>query len=118
MAKVIIVEGKTDKERIEEILMDESVEILCSYGTMSYEKLEEWATQLEESEIYLLVDADDSGKKIRKLLNQELPNVQHLYTHRMYREVATTPIEVLTGILAHAHFEVRERGPEDDSESY
>jgi len=117
MSKVIIVEGKTDKERLKEIL-DEPVEILCSYGTMSYEKLEEWATQLEEAEIYLLVDADDSGEKIRKLLNQELPNVHHLYTHRMYREVATTPLDVLTGILEHAHFEVKIRGPEDGCESY
>ena len=117
MSKVIIVEGKTDKERLEEIL-DEPVEILCSYGTMSYEKLEEWATLLEESEIYLLVDADDSGEKIRKHINQELPNVHHLYTHRMYREVATTPLDVLTEILAHAHFEVKERGTEDGFESY
>jgi toprim domain protein len=117
MTKVIIVEGKTDKERIEEIL-DEPVEILCSYGTISYEKIEEWATELEESEIYLLVDADDSGEKIRKKLNQELPNIHHLYTHRMYREVARTPIDVLSEILAHAHFEVKERGPEDGIESY
>lgn len=109
MSKIIIVEGKTDKERIKEIL-NEPIEILCSYGTMSYEKLEEWATQLEEAEIYLLVDADESGEKIRKQIKQELPNVHHLYTHRMYREVATTPIDVLAEILEHAHFEVKERG--------
>lgn len=108
MSKVIIVEGKTDKERLEEVL-DESVEILCSYGTISYEKLEEWANLLEDSEIYLLVDADDSGEKIRKKVKKELPNVRHLYTHRMYREVATTPLNVLSEVLAHAHFEVRER---------
>lgn len=107
MARVIIVEGKTDKERLQEVLA-EPVEILCSYGTISYEKLEEWATQLEDSEIYLLVDADDSGEKIRKQLNQELPNIYHLYTHRMYREVATTPLDVLAQILEHAHFEVKE----------
>jgi toprim domain protein len=116
MSKVIIVEGKTDKERLNEIL-DEPVQILCSFGTMSYEKLEEWATQLEDSEIYLLVDADDSGHKIRKQINQELPNVHHLYTHRMYREVATTPSDVLAEILAHAHFNVKERSPEDGFES-
>ena len=117
MSKVIIVEGKTDKERLEEIL-NEPVEILCSYGTMSYEKLDEWATQLEEAEIYLLVDADNSGEKIRKMIYQELPNVHHLYTHRMYREVATTPLDVLAEILAHAHFEVKERRLEDGFESY
>lgn len=114
MSKVIIVEGKTDKERLQEVLA-EPVEILCSYGTMSYEKLEEWATQLEDSEIYLLVDADDSGEKIRKKLNQELPNIHHLYTHRMYREVATTPLDVLAQVLEHAHFEVKEIRSDEES---
>lgn len=113
MAKIIIVEGKTDKERLQEVLA-EPVEILCSYGTISYEKTEEWATQLEDSEVYLLVDADDSGEKIRKSLNQALPNIHHLYTHRMYREVATTPLDVLAQVLDHAHFEVKEIRPEEE----
>ncbi|MEL1135240.1 toprim domain-containing protein [Desulfitobacterium sp. THU1] len=113
MSKIIIVEGKTDKERLQEILA-EPVEILCSHGTISYEKIEEWATQLEESEVYLLVDADDSGEKIRKNLQQELPNIRHLYTQRMYREVATTPLEVLAQVLAHAHFEVKEIHSEEN----
>ena len=113
MSKVIIVEGKTDKERLQEVLA-EPIEIICSYGTISYEKLEEWATQLEESEVYLLVDADDSGEKIRKQLNQELPNIHHLYTHRMYREVATTPLDVLAQVLEHAHFAVKEIHSEEE----
>jgi len=107
MSKVIIVEGKTDKERLQEIL-DEPVEILCSYGTLSFEKAEEWASELEDSEVYLLVDADDSGEKIRKELNQVLPNIHHLYTQRMYREVATTPLEVLAQVLSNAYFKVKE----------
>lgn len=115
MTKVIIVEGKTDKERLLEIL-DEPVEILCSYGTISYEKLEEWANLLEDAEVYLLVDADDSGEKIRKQIKKELPQVIHLYTHRMYREVATTPLEVLSEVLAHAHFEVKEQRDMDGLE--
>lgn len=117
MSKVIIVEGKTDKERLTQIL-DEPVEIICSYGTLSYEKIEELVNELDgpDTEIYLLVDADDSGAKIRKGLNQELPNIHHLYTQRMYREVATTPLEVLTEILRHAHFAVQEKAGEKDAE--
>ena len=113
MSRVIIVEGKTDKERLQEVL-SEPVEILCSYGTMSYEKIEEWASELEDSEVYLLVDADDSGEKIRKNLNQVLPNIHHLYTHRMYREVATTPLDVLAQVLEHAHFEVKDIKTQED----
>jgi toprim domain protein len=117
MGKVIIVEGKTDKERLSKIL-DEPVEIVCSYGTLSYEKIEELVSELDgaDTEIYLLVDADDSGEKIRKGLNQELPNIHHLYTQRMYREVATTPLEVLTEILRHAHFAVKEESGDVNTE--
>lgn len=106
MDKVIIVEGKTDRDQLLKVL-NESVEILCSNGTLSYEKLEEWAEWLESSEIYLFVDADDSGNKLRKRITQEIPDVQHLYTHKMYREIATTPLDVLAEILEHAHFEVK-----------
>ncbi|MEA4902785.1 toprim domain-containing protein [Desulfitobacterium sp.] len=107
MGKVIIVEGKTDREQLLKVL-DEPVEILCSNGTLSYEKLEEWAEWLESSEIYILVDADDPGNKLRKRINQEIPEVRHLYTHKMYREIATTPLDVLAEILEHAHFAVRD----------
>lgn len=107
MDKVIIVEGKTDREQLLNVL-DEPVEIICSNGTLSYEKLEEWAEWLESSEIYLFVDADDPGNKLRKRINQELPEVRHLYTHKMYREIATTPIDVLAEILEHAHFAVKD----------
>lgn len=107
MGKVIIVEGKTDREQLLKVL-DEPVEILCSNGTLSYEKLEEWAEWLESSEIYIFVDADDPGNKLRKRLNQEMPEVHHLYTHKMYRQIATTPVEVLSEILEHAHFTVKD----------
>lgn len=107
MGKVIIVEGKTDREQLLKVL-DEPVEILCSNGTLSYEKLEEWAEWLESSEIYILVDADDPGNKLRKRINQEIPEVRHLYTHKMYREIATTPLDVLAEILEHAHFAVKD----------
>jgi toprim domain protein len=43
---------------------------------------------------------------------EEFPNVRHLYTHRMYREVATTPLNVLAQILEGAHFAVKI--PEDE----
>lgn len=107
MGKVIIVEGKTDREQLLKVI-DEPVEILCSNGTLSYEKLEEWAEWLEGSEIYIFVDADDPGNKLRKQINQELPDVHHLYTHKMYRQIATTPVDVLAEILEHAHFAVKD----------
>jgi toprim domain protein len=54
---------------------------------------------IENEDVYILVDADDSGNKLRSQLKRELPNAKHLYTRRMYREVQDTPIEYLVEIL-------------------
>lgn len=107
LLKVIIVEGKTDREKLLQIL-NEVVEIICTYGTLSDEKLEEFILPLQDEEVYVLVDADGAGNKLRQQLKQELPNARHLYTRKMYREVATTPMDHLARILADAHFEIHE----------
>ena len=106
LARVIIVEGKTDKQRLLDVL-DEPVEIACTYGTLGLERLEQLINQFRYDEVCVLLDADDAGDKARRLFKQEFPNVRHLYTHRMYREVATTPLEVLAQILEGAHFAVK-----------
>lgn len=103
--KVIIVEGKTDKERLLKIL-SEPVRIICTYGTLSEEKLEELILPLQYDEVYILVDADEAGNRLRRELQRELPNARHLYTRKMFREVATTPLEHLARVLFDAHFEV------------
>lgn len=111
MNRVIIVEGKTDKKQLEKIL-DEPVEIVCTDGTLGVDKLEELIAEYSGDEVCVLLDADDSGDKARRLFKQEFPNVRHVYTHRMYREVATTPLNVLAQILEGAHFIVKM--PEED----
>jgi toprim domain protein len=103
--KVIIVEGKSDKKRIEK-LIDEPVEIVCTNGTLSIDKLEDLIEQLDGKEVYILVDADDAGSKLRKQLKQEFPNAEHLFVNKMYREVATTPFEYLAKLLLSANFNV------------
>jgi toprim domain protein len=106
MTRVIIVEGKTDKQRLMQI-MDEPVEIVCTYGTLGLDKLEELIAEYSDDEVCVLLDADHAGDKARRLFKQEFPNVRHIYTHRMYREVATTPLSVLAQILEGAHFSVK-----------
>lgn len=105
-AKVIIVEGKHDKEKLEEVLA-EPVDIICTYGTLGEEKISELILPHEDDDVYVLVDADESGNRIRKILKQVLPNAHHLYTRSMYGEVSATPLEYLAKILADAHFEVK-----------
>jgi len=104
---VIIVEGKTDRERLRQVLA-EPVEILCTYGSYSVEKAERLARLTEEAEeVFLFMDEDESGWKLRRLLQEEIPCAQHLHTQRMYGEVARTPLDVLSEILERAGFAVR-----------
>ncbi|AFQ44039.1 small primase-like protein with Toprim domain [Desulfosporosinus meridiei DSM 13257] len=109
---MIIVEGKTDKQRLLQIL-DEPVEIVCTNGTLGVDKLEELIANYSDDEVCVLLDADDAGDKARRLFKQEFPNVRHLYTHRMYREVATTPLSVLARILEGAYFTVKDTEDEE-----
>ncbi|MGC4377488.1 toprim domain-containing protein [Fictibacillus sp. Mic-4] len=105
MDKVIIVEGKSDKDKLISIL-SEPVEIICTNGTMGITKLEELANTVEDKDVYILVDADEAGTKLRRQLGRELPNAEHLYIHKMYREVAKTPLMYLAKVLLGAHFTI------------
>jgi toprim domain protein len=106
--KLIIVEGKTDKEKISP-LIDEPVRIVCTHGTVGIEQMEELIELSEgKEEVYILVDSDDAGNKLRKQLKRELPNAKHLYIRKMHKEVARTPVQDLIKVLEHAHFQVRE----------
>ncbi|MDQ0190086.1 toprim domain-containing protein [Alicyclobacillus cycloheptanicus] len=111
--KVLVVEGKTDRDRLLQILT-EPVEIICTGGTLGYERLEELLTEIQDEDVYIFVDADESGMKLRSQLKREFPNATHLYTQRVYREVARTPMPVLAKALADAHFEVDEQWLADD----
>jgi toprim domain protein len=103
--KVLIVEGKSDKNRVKGIVK-EPVEIICTNGTISLTKLDELIDFLEDKEVYILVDADEAGEKLRKQLKRELPQAEHLYIDRMYREVATAPIKHLATVLLGANIDV------------
>ncbi|MBU9713078.1 hypothetical protein [Evansella tamaricis] len=105
--KVLIVEGLNDRKRVKEVL-DEHVEIICTNGPLSDEKLETMILPIEFLDVYILVDEDDAGIKLRKQLNRELPNATHLYTLKGYGQVETTPHDYLTQILG-AYFKVREK---------
>ncbi|RBW71256.1 toprim domain-containing protein [Bacillus taeanensis] len=103
--KVIIVEGKTDRNQLERVLK-EPVEIITTYGTIGREKLDELVDSIEGQDVYILVDADEAGEKLRKQLIRELPTATHLEVPKKYRQVAETPLFYLAKILSDAHFDV------------
>lgn len=103
--KVIIVEGGADRKRLRRVLA-EPVEIICTNGTISSYHLEELLTPYEAFDMYVFVDADEDGEKIRSLFKREYPLAIHLYTEEVYKEVETTPYPVLAAALMAEHFEV------------
>ena len=103
--KVIIVEGNSDRKRLVKILA-EPVKVICTNGTISPYQLEEILTPYEGWEMFVFVDADEDGEKIRTLFKREYPMAIHIYTEKVYREVETTPDNVLATVLQAAHIEV------------
>jgi len=103
--KVLIVEGKSDKNKVKSIVK-EPLEIICTNGTISHTKLDELIDFLENKDVYILVDADAAGEKLRKRFKREFPQAEHLYIDRMYREVATAPVHHLATVLLGANIDV------------
>ncbi|ANB60507.1 toprim domain-containing protein [Anoxybacteroides amylolyticum] len=103
--KVIIVEGRSDKKKIEN-LVKEPIEIICTNGTISRSKLDEWSEALYNKEVFILVDADEAGERLRKQLRREFPEAEHLYIDRTYREVAAAPKQHIAMVLLGANIDV------------
>lgn len=99
--KIIIVEGLTDKRELEKVI-DDHVTIICTNGTLGVEKFDELLEtyDLDMREVYIFVDEDKSGIKLRKQLARELPHAEHIFISSEYKEVATTPGDVLAMALA------------------
>lgn len=103
--KVIIVEGKTDKKKVESVIK-EPVEIICTNGTIGISQMDELIDRLYDKEVFILVDADDSGEKLRKQFKREFPEAKHLYIDRSYREVASAPENHVASVLLQANISV------------
>lgn len=104
---VIIVEGITDKQLVEQIIV-EDVTILCTFGTFDIERFDHLLEiyDLDRKEVFILVDEDHAGIKLRKQLMHELPHAKHIHISEQYGEVARTPANVLATILAGHHIKV------------
>lgn len=103
--KVIIVEGRSDKKKVETVV-NEPVEIICTNGTISISKLDELIEHLFNKDVYILVDADRAGDKLRKQFKREFPEAQHLFIDKTYREVATCPEQHIATVLLSANIDV------------
>ncbi|WP_226669395.1 toprim domain-containing protein [Metabacillus litoralis] len=103
--KVLIVEGKSDKKKVLNVL-NEPIEIICTNGTISLSKMDELIDELLLKDVYILVDADDAGDRLRKQFKREFPEASHIYIDRTYREVATAPDHHVASVLLSANIDV------------
>ncbi|MEC0230028.1 toprim domain-containing protein [Paenibacillus alba] len=101
MSIAIIVEGKNDKSRLKRVI-DDSVLILCTFGTPSSITLEDLRKKVGHKQVYLFTDNDASGKKIRFLLRDTFPDSEQIYTRKGYAGVEGTPEEYLIQQLEKA----------------
>lgn len=106
--KVLIVEGKQDKNKISKII-DDDVFILCTFGTLGLYAVDEMIDQylLFDRDVYIFTDSDESGKQLRKLLNRELSHAKNIYIDKKYRQVENTPDYVLATALQAANINVK-----------
>ncbi len=98
--KIMIVEGLTDKRKIEKMIT-EDITIICTNGTIGLRKLDELLDtyNLDNRDVYIFVDEDKAGNKLRKLLARELPHAEHIYISSEFKEVAATPERILATAL-------------------
>ncbi|MCZ8522348.1 MULTISPECIES: toprim domain-containing protein [Paenibacillus] len=104
MSIALIVEGKNDKSRLRRLLTDDIL-ILCTYGSLNTQRLEELKKKVEDREVFLFTDNDASGKKIRGILRDAFPDAEQIYTRRGYAGVEGTPDEYLIQQLEKAGLE-------------
>ena len=104
--KVIIVEGKSDKKRVQQVIA-EPINIICTHGTMSIDKLDDMIETLYEKQVFVLADSDDEGEKIRKWFKRHLSECEHIYVHKTFCEVARCPNNYLAHVLSKHGFTVR-----------
>ena len=104
--KVIIVEGKSDKKKVQQVIA-EPVNIICTHGTMSIDKLDDMIETLYGKQVYILADSDDEGEKIRKWFKRYLSESEHIYVDKTYCEVARCPKNYLAHVLSTYGFNVK-----------
>jgi len=101
---VIVVEGKNDRRQLEKVLRPE-IAIFCTFGIPSTDRLERLKKKIGQSPLYIFVDNDAAGRRIRGVLAEAFPDAEHIYTRRGYDGVEGTPLEYLVQQLEKAGLE-------------
>lgn len=103
---VIVVEGKTDIDKLEKIT--NAILISTNGSSVPRETIEYIKELSKERKVIILTDPDYSGLRIRDILNKEVPNAYNAFVPRDKASngkklgVAETPIEEIVKALKDA----------------
>lgn len=104
MDVAIIVEGKNDKSRLARLLSP-LIPIHCTFGTLNSGRIESLRKAVGDRHVFLFMDHDASGRRIRGMLRDVFPDAEHIYTRKGYNGVEGTPEEYLIQQLEKAGLE-------------
>ena len=103
---VIVVEGKTDIDKLEKIT--NAILISTNGSSVPRETIEYIKELSKERKVIILTDPDYSGLRIRDILNKEIPNAYNAFVPRDKASngkklgVAETPVEEIVKALKDA----------------
>lgn len=69
----------------------EPVNIICTHGTMSIDKLDDMIESLYDKQVFVLADSDDEGDRIRNWFKRYLSESEHIFIDKTYCQVANCP---------------------------
>lgn len=101
MDATIVVEGKNDRSRLKRVI-DERIQILCTYGTPGAAQLDKLRKDAGDRQVFVFTDNDSSGRRIRGMLSDIFPDAEHIYTRKGYAGVEHTPEDYLIEQLEKA----------------
>ena len=101
MDYAIVVEGKNDKSRLQQVL-DGTIDIYCTFGMPGSDQLEKLRQAVGDRQVFVFTDNDSSGKRIRGMLRDLFPDAEHIYTRKGYAGVEHTPEDYLIQQLEKA----------------
>ncbi len=104
--KCIIVEGRSDKLKIEPLLA-EQVLIICTHGTKDEEAFIDLLEPYEYCEFFTFFDRDKSGDYLRKMMRRTYSEAVQLELPSPFTGVAEAPNMIVRQILQAAKFQVK-----------
>ena len=78
---LIVVEGKNDKNKLENIFKDANI-IITNGSEISQDTLNTIKSLSENNEVVLCLDPDGPGEKIRKKIMEYIPNAYNVYADK------------------------------------